>query len=567
MKNMWPIIFLLAVFAFIFIASMSLTASNKPAQEQAAEEEKTHNPNWLYPYVIDEKLNNTRLIAQLIEYKTCPPLRPERFRRKVKMLWGTDIKDYPEDALIQFGANALYKMSVKYQIMMDWDLFGEEFPFMIAVQQDTVFLPFRKYIFYHDEDALKELDKLTVESYTEAVETFDHENIDANVMSIADLLELAYESIVFQTPPLLMEYIDKHKHYYGGGCGLYSLSGYQKDDEYYCRTSDIRLDMLSLYLSKELAKGREITCDDGERDDPSNENIWLGIHIDVERNGYLSQTFMWEIAFHVDEIQPQYPWKSYKKERGLASFLAFLLQLQHKTQNKVVIQFMSGQLNGLTGSSEEQEAVRDSIRNNDYYGYAILREFCENPMRETSTLEKTGASFKGTVKENSALLYLEPFAGSYDIDIIRPDETFKAYEMGHDDYYFVEVIKPVESPVAGPDGYAMILDRTETVYGYLKKSEVREYTDADTLRQTADTAKSKLGKINDPDGYVNIRREMNAQSEILGKIQKKDVFSYWEVLDSNWCVVKTQDGIFGFVYKDRIKEKLNTGGWVILDDD
>jgi hypothetical protein len=48
--------------------------------------------------------------------------------------------------------------------------------------------------------------------------------------------------------------------------------------------------------------------------------------------------------------------------------------------------------------------------------------------------------------------------------------------MGYDDYYLVEVVKPVESPVAGPDGYAMILDRTETIWGYVRKSEVREVT-------------------------------------------------------------------------------------------
>ena len=44
------------------------------------------------------------------------------------------------------------------------------------------------------------------------------------------------------------------------------------------------------------------------------------------------------------------------------------------------------------------------------------------------------------------------------------------------DYYFIEIEKPVETPVAGEDGYALILDRTETVYGYLKKSDVKQIT-------------------------------------------------------------------------------------------
>ena len=56
---------------------------------------------------------------------------------------------------------------------------------------------------------------------------------------------------------------------------------------------------------------------------------------------------------------------------------------------------------------------------------------------------------------------------------------------------------------------------------------------------------------------------MNAQSEIIGKIVKKELFDYWEIPDSNWCVVKTKDGILGFVYKDRIKKKINAGGWIL----
>jgi len=229
---------------------------------------------------------------------------------------------------------------------------------------------------------------------------------------------------------------------------------------------------------------------------------------------------------------------------------------------------MSGQLDD-SGFIERMtyKNLRDSILSNNYYGYAVLREFCENPEREMPTLEKVGTSFNGIVKGEKSLLYLEPFSDSYDIDTIRPNETFKAYEMGHDNYYFVEVVKPVESPVAGPDGYAMILDRTETVYGYMRKSEVRKFTDTDTLKQITKVGKGKQGIINDPDGFVNIRKEMNTQSEILGKIPKKEIFTYWEVPESNWCAVKTQGGISGFVYKDRIKEKCDSGGWVILDDD
>ena len=554
---------MIVAFGVILITCMSAFAE-EPAQELTAEKEKKTAPPRLYPYVTDGNRENTRLLA-LLEYETCPPLRPERFRRKVKMLYGTDIKDYPEDALIHFDPeNWDFKLSLKHQIFMDWDLPGE-FPFLIPLHQYEEFLPLRKYLFYQDREALAELEKITVDSYEEAAGALVPENIDYDIMYLADILRIAYSTIVFQTPPLLMEYIDKHKHYYSG---LFMLSCQRMDaDHIWSRTSDLRLDMLSLYLAKELAGGREITSDGNEIDDPNSDKLWLGIHIDRESNGEISSVFIDQIIcyfYDMDEFPPC-PWQTYKRERGLASFLAFLVQLQHRIQNKTVIQFMSGKLN-LVGNSFGKEATRDSLRTNNYYGYAILREFCENPMREMPTLEKIRTAFKGTVRGKSALLYLEPFADSYDIDTIQPMETFNACEMGHDDYYLVEVVKPVESPIAGPDGYALILDRTETVYGYLKKSEVREYTDADTL-QTATATKSKSGRINDPDGYVNIRKEMNAQSEILGKILKKEVFDYWEIPGSNWWAVKTRSGTVGFVYKDRIKEHLNTGGWVILDED
>lgn len=138
--------------------------------------------------------------------------------------------------------------------------------------------------------------------------------------------------------------------------------------------------------------------------------------------------------------------------------------------------------------------------------------------------------------------------------------------MGHDDYYFVEIEKPVESPVAGPDGYAMILDRTELVYGYVLKNKVRPITDADllTMSQYNDLEKSRTAIIDDSDGYTNIRAEQNTKSDIVGRIEQKTFFNYWAT-PSNWYIVQTKDGLRGFVYKDKIRDKIDAGGWTILD--
>ncbi|MPS72952.1 MAG: SH3 domain-containing protein [Chryseobacterium sp.] len=58
--------------------------------------------------------------------------------------------------------------------------------------------------------------------------------------------------------------------------------------------------------------------------------------------------------------------------------------------------------------------------------------------------------------------------------------------------------------------------------------------------------------IQDPDGYTNLRKEKNVQSEILQKIKSGE---YIEVLENtgDWFLVKTKEGEKGYVHKSRIK--------------
>lgn len=241
-----------------------------------------------------------------------------------------------------------------------------------------------------------------------------------------------------------------------------------------------------------------------------------------------------------------------RKYRLHASLLNNILRLNEKKLTPKVISYISGKFSCM---GESTLSIYNIIRSENYCGYTLLREFCENTMTEMPTLEKIGNNFDGVVSEKDMLLYLEPFADSFDIDSIQPTETFKAYEMGHDDYYFVEIEKPVESPVAGPDGYAMILDRTELVYGYVLKNKVRIITDADWLNldKYKDLSKSKTAIINDLDGYTNIRAGQNTKSDIVGRIEQKTSFNYWAT-PGNWYIVQTKDGLRGFVYKDKIQK-------------
>lgn len=62
------------------------------------------------------------------------------------------------------------------------------------------------------------------------------------------------------------------------------------------------------------------------------------------------------------------------------------------------------------------------------------------------------------------------------------------------------------------------------------------------------------GVINDPDGYTNLRKEKNTQSEVLQKIKSGERI---EVLDNsgNWFLIKTKEGKQGYVHKSRIKSE------------
>lgn len=74
--------------------------------------------------------------------------------------------------------------------------------------------------------------------------------------------------------------------------------------------------------------------------------------------------------------------------------------------------------------------------------------------------------------------------------------------------------------------------------------------------------KDKIGQINDPDGYTNIRKEANVKAQIVGKILKNEYFFY-EDYNSNWCKVLTQDNKKGFVHKSRIIHKKSDDVFII----
>jgi len=535
---------------------MSFVIVNKNKNDIHTQQTRKRNKHEFFNYNIKKDTSFETKILSSEQYKSVPPLRPERFRRRVKMLWGIDINEYPDNSVIILGgyAPAYYCFSLDKDYQLLRSATEPDEPSIISpAHSDSMYSVFRKYLFFNDLPAKEDLLKYKEESLSALSSKYDTSALDWMITELChDFIQLGYFSALFDVRNGLLKDVDT------GVWGLFNsdLSNFQAQ----IRTTDLRFDVIKLYCERELEEGENFANGPSSNED----QIWLGFTLgksELNEGGYTPKNFLSRLV----DPQEFYPWHNYIMEKGVSAYLSFLLQLKKKELNKFVIQYISGQADPYLGNNLKHQEIRLNIKSNKYYGYSVLREFCENPMREMPILENIGTNFKGKVKGKEAVLLLEPFADSYDIDTIQRSETFTAYEMGHDDYYFIEVEKPVESPVAGPDGYAMIVDRKETVYGYLQKTDVEEYADKELLSTPAYTnlSKSKQGVIEDPDGYVNISKDQDAQSEILGKILDKEVFYYWKVPDSDWYIIQTGTNIRGFVHKSRIKEKQNVNNWIL----
>jgi hypothetical protein len=542
------VVVVLFVLLFIFMptSAQAQTTSNNLQQQQQRSVQKLYTKT-------DDNPEQTAKLAKEV-FSLTPPLRPERLKRRMKMFWLMDLKDYPSDELIvlagdveapkyyegegysdELGSLVFVPNSglIWMQTYQNSGKLGYMLPASFTSEKYALFY---RYLMMSDIEALQEY-------YEKYRLTFD-----TDVVSVIDFVRAAYIGGLFDGRKTTLEYKD------GKGSFLYT------------GMSDLRLDALHLYISKEKEKGREICFSnyDGiyNYDDTPHNTIRLDSRASMNEGWIFNRSANADYDI-VRELKGGYV----RGNRAIAAWFSAYLRYQIKGMDSLIVKCLysdeSFRGKKMPSVLKSREEFKKSLQPNNYYGYTLLREFCENPMREMPILEKIGTSFRANVKEKNTLLLLEPFADSYDIDSIQPTEFLKAYEMGHDDYYFIEVEKPVESPIAGPDGYAMILDRTEIVYGYIPKNQVKPLTDADILQweTTSDSGKSKNGLINDPDGYVNIRQEQNTQSEIVGQIKKGEVFRYWE-LPTNWCVVETEAGLRGFVYKDRIKEK-SKSSWVL----
>jgi tetratricopeptide (TPR) repeat protein len=61
------------------------------------------------------------------------------------------------------------------------------------------------------------------------------------------------------------------------------------------------------------------------------------------------------------------------------------------------------------------------------------------------------------------------------------------------------------------------------------------------------------GVIDDPDGYVNLRKEKSADSPIVAKVKKDEPFEFQCTQNATWCKVKLASGITGWMHYSRVK--------------
>lgn len=159
--------------------------------------------------------------------------------------------------------------------------------------------------------------------------------------------------------------------------------------------------------------------------------------------------------------------------------------------------------------------------------------------------------FVAGINCETAYIYEMPQEDGNIIDSLDYMESFVAYDRNDSLFFYIKRIRPIE--IVTDFGY---MRSYKTIYGYIKQSDLISKTDEELLNLPEYVAinRCKKGLIIDVDGFTNIRKERNVNSEIIGRILEKEDFWYWTLPSGNWYIVQTATGIRGFVYKDRVKE-------------
>ena len=74
----------------------------------------------------------------------------------------------------------------------------------------------------------------------------------------------------------------------------------------------------------------------------------------------------------------------------------------------------------------------------------------------------------------------------------------------------------------------------------------------DTEERISSTSERKVGYINDPDGYTNVRKEKSSKSEVLFQIYENERFDI-QNNEGDWWLIKFNDN-YGYIHNSRVTQ-------------
>lgn len=101
-------------------------------------------------------------------------------------------------------------------------------------------------------------------------------------------------------------------------------------------------------------------------------------------------------------------------------------------------------------------------------------------------------------------------------------------------------------------GFAAVVTAVSTFIGYMNETPIKENIPI-IQKQTRPT---QLMKVNDPDGWVNLRSLPSTNSSVIDVLYNGDIIQMIE-RQGNWIKTKTRENVMGYIYFDRLDPLYN----------
>ncbi|NDV67247.1 hypothetical protein D0T60_18690, partial [Bacteroides sp. 224] len=368
----------LIVFTLLLLLPLVLKAEEKPTSTmyQDTIPQKEYG---LFFYLTDSSAEKTSLFSKEL-FKLTPPLSPKRLERRMKMLWGLNINDYPANSKIVVGGDAdtgilYFSISERCFIMESIinSIWGDEVPANYPIDKYALYY---RFIMMNDDAALQEY-----------YEKYKDDILEHDFFLTSDFITGHYTTAIFDVKKELIEYIDKYKRI--RILDVNSINGMKTNSKVKEKLSNLRLDCTYLYAVNEIKEGREVVFDDINSNVCSDDKIFLDANWTKRVTEGNSAGQIGRLLSGTDLLNPWHPMLTI--EQSAAAWLSNMIRFDKKEVNRAIIKELCRDLNSTSFYYRKRMLnFKESLLSNNYYGYTLLREFCENPMRETPILEKIG---------------------------------------------------------------------------------------------------------------------------------------------------------------------------------